>query len=86
MRVQMDNPISIKTLNGGVRDIEVFLLILLSTYQRCFGQLFVQQKGKSTRLSKTFEYQMSLLKMMCTSNLTGTGNTQLRVSLELCEE
>ena len=70
----------------GVRYIEVFLLVLLSTYQGCCRQLIVQQKVQSTRLSKTFEYQMSLLKMMCTLHLTGTGTTQLRVSLELCEE
>ena len=28
MRVQMEYPISIKIFNGGVRDIEVFLLVL----------------------------------------------------------
>ena len=65
MRVQMEYPISIKTFNGGVRDIEVFLLVLEAMYQRCCGQLIVQQKVQSTRFLKTFEYQMSLLKMMC---------------------
>ena len=61
MRVQMEYPISIKIFNG---DIEVFLLVL-ECYQLCCGQLIVQQKVQSTRFSKTFEYQMSLLKMMC---------------------
>ena len=65
MRVQMEYPISIKTFNGAVRDIEVYFLVLESMYQLCCGQLIVQKNVQSTRLSETFVYQMSLLKMMC---------------------